>query len=353
MPSSLKRLRAQAPAPEAPDARQQARLLPNVVRALLALADERGVSGEALCRGLGFTACDLRDPALRLSHNQTRAFILRAQAQMPDPALGLAAGARQTPLSWGLTGLLMMTSATYGDAILHGLAHQSAAGAMVEHRLEEVDGEIHLVLVPHLVDLAIERFLVEVSLSCMVAVSRSLMRLDRNPLWVSVPYAAPACADAYRAFFRCPVHFDAADVRLALSPALLELPVPGYERLNCEPLSRMLANLLPLAGERPDLVASVSHRLRTSSEEPPALRDMAQLVNISDRTLRRRLSSHQTSYRALRDNARYDQARELLANSTLTIAEVAAAVGYSDARAFRRAFQRWSGQLPTDFRRTC
>lgn len=58
----------------------------------------------------------------------------------------------------------------------------------------------------------------------------------------------------------------------------------------------------------------------------------------SARTLRRRLGAQQVGYRALRDAARYERAQDLLRNSQMIVAEVAQAVGYADARAFRRAF---------------
>lgn len=65
------------------------------------------MSPERLCRGLGFIHADLLDRHLQLSHQQVRSLILRAHAITRDPALGLACGARQTPVSWGLLGLAM------------------------------------------------------------------------------------------------------------------------------------------------------------------------------------------------------------------------------------------------------
>lgn len=73
-------------------------------------------------------------------------------------------------------------------------------------------------------------------------------------------------------------------------------------------------------------------------------------MNVSERTLRRRLVAQDASYRGLRDAARYERARDLLINTELSIAEVAQALGYADARSFRRAFKRWSGELPTALR---
>ena len=74
------------------------------------------------------------------------------------------------------------------------------------------------------------------------------------------------------------------------------------------------------------------------------------MVNVSERTLRRRLGQQETTYRTLRDSTLFERAQDLLGNSDMTVAQVAELVGYSDARAFRRAFKRWSGMLPRAYR---
>ena len=91
-------------------------------------------------------------------------------------------------------------------------------------------------------------------------------------------------------------------------------------------------------------------RIRYGLQDRPSQRGLAAQVNVSERTLRRRLVAQNASYRDLRDEARYERARDLLINSELSISEVAQALGYADPRSFRRAFKRWSGELPTAFR---
>ncbi len=84
-----------------PDAHMVADIVPFTARSLLGLMeDPRSVAG-ASCRGLGFIHADLLDRHLQLSHQQVRSLILQAHAITRDPALGLACGARQTPVSWG------------------------------------------------------------------------------------------------------------------------------------------------------------------------------------------------------------------------------------------------------------
>lgn len=78
---------------------------------------------------------------------------------------------------------------------------------------------------------------------------------------------------------------------------------------------------------------------------------IAQAVYVSARSPRRQLSSQGTSYRTLRDATRFEAALDLLVHSQLSVAAIAERMGYADARSFRRAFMRWSGVLPSDYRR--
>lgn len=341
------------PSPSTLSSRQVADIVPFLARALLGLAEDRGIGAERLCRGLGFTYGDLLDRDLRLSYQQVRALILRVQQVLQEPALGIASGERQTPVSWGLPGLAMLTCETFGEAIEYGLTQQSAAGAMLHNVFELSGREAHLDVQPHHFDLEIEPFLVEENFAGAVAVVRCLVGAAFSPLRVELAFdkpAKPAHEAAYRRFFRCPVHFGAGGHRLTLESRWLEVRLPGYDRITCGLMRSQLNTLLPRPMGRTDLVESLTNRMRLGGEEVHRQADLAQMINLSERTLRRRLEAQSQSYRTLRDDTRYERARDLLLNSGLTMAEVADRVGYADARAFRRAFKRWSGVLPAEFR---
>lgn len=333
-----------------PPSRRVADIVPFLVRSLLGLAEDRGIGAERLCRGLGFTYGDLLDRDLLLSYEQVRALILRVQRVLQEPALGIASGERQTPVSWGLPGLAMMTCETFGEAIEYGLTQQSAAGAMSHHVFEISGWEAHLDVQPHQFDLEIEPFLIEENFAGAVAVARCLVGAAFSPLRVELAFDKPAHEAEYRRFFRCPVHFGAGGHRLTLESRWLASRLPGYDRITCGLLRSQLNTLLPRPLGRTDLVESLTNRMRFGGEEMHRQAELAQMINISERTLRRRLEAQSQSYRSLRDETRYERARDLLRNSALTMAEVATRVGYADARAFRRAFKRWSGMLPAEFR---
>ena len=327
-----------------------ANVVPSGARILLALIEDRGLSPDEVCRGLGFTYEELVRQDVSLSYRQMRLLIVRAQRMLGEPALGLAMGARETPISWGLPGLALLTCETYGEAVKYGLGHQQSIGALLIHLAEIRGREIRMEVRPKWFDLQIETVLVEEAFASVVAVSRCLLGSTFKPLRVDFAFQRPADEEIYRRFFQCPVRFDAGINRLTIDTHWLGARLPGYDRITSRMVREKLNTLLPIPLGRNDVVESVANRMRTGFEDHRSQRELAQMVNVSDRTLRRRLSNQEVTYRGMRDEARYERARELLANSTMSIAQIAEAVGYADARAFRRAFKRWSGSLPTEFR---
>lgn len=327
-----------------------ASLVPSGARVLLALVEDRGLSPNEVCRGLGFTYEELVRQDTSLSYKQMRLLIVRAQRMLDEPALGLAMGARETPISWGLPGLALLTCETYGEAMKYALVHQQSIGALLLYQAEMREREIRMEVRPKWFDLQIEAVLVEEAFASIVAVSRCLLGPTFSPLRVDFAFRRPADEDIYRRFFQCPVRFAAGINRLTIDAHWLGARLPGYERITSRMVREKLNSLLPVPIGRNDLIESVANRMRAGMEEPHSQKELAQMVNVSDRTLRRRLSNQKVTYRGMRDEARYECARELLDNSTMSIAQIAEAVGYADARAFRRAFKRWSGSLPTEFR---
>ena len=78
--------------------------------------------------------------------------------------------------------------------------------------------------------------------------------------------------------------------------------------------------------------------------------DIADLLTMHRRTLSRRLKGSGMGYRAITNEIRFEIARQLLEDTKVSLAQIAAALGYSEASAFTRAFRRWSGQTPTAWR---
>ncbi len=327
----------------------RADVVPLVVRALLSLVEERGLSPDRLCMGLGFTYADLVHGRTALSMAQIRQVLMRAQEQLLEPGLAIACGARQTPASWGLLGLALYTCETFSEVIAFGMSHQDGLGSLVDHGFEIVGSEVHVECYPRRFDPQFEAFTVEEDFASIVAISRVLLGDAFRPLRVEFAFDCEAPSPLYARHFRCPVRFGAIANRLSFDSHWLGTRLPSFDRIGSFQLRTQLENLVALPNARHDLVETLSAVAQRDGERLRQ-RELATRINMSERTLRRRLGKLDTSFRAVSDEARYAKAKELLARPGTTVAEVAQAVGYSDARSFRRAFKRWSGELPVDYR---
>lgn len=328
-----------------------ANVVPNVIRALMGLVVDRGFSPERLCRGLGFEYQDLLERDVRLSYRQIQQLLSRAKNMLADPELGFSVGKRQSPVSWGVSGLAMLTCETFGEAISFGVEHQNDVGAMLEH-LFSIDGkEMTVEICPKYADRATESFLIEEAFSSAVSIARHLIGEAFCPLRVDLTYPKTAYAATYQKFFRCPVHFGADSNRLVCDVAWLSVRLPSYDKITCGLLRKQLSSLLEPPVGRNDIFEFVNSRLHVALERPRTIDQVAKEVNMSERSLRRRLDEQQVSYRELLNQARFERAQDLLTNTKLNIAEIARNVGYADVRSFRRAFKRWSsGTLPSQVR---
>jgi AraC-like DNA-binding protein len=163
---------------------------------------------------------------------------------------------------------------------------------------------------------------------------------------------APESQLAIRHFFPCPVLFDAQTNSVSFSARHLDAPIVRTE----EELARFLpvapyhVVIKPVASD-----ASITARIRALlgedfREEMPSFEELTGMLNMSPRTLRRRLEKEGTSYQRIKDNARRDVAITLLSRHGMTVSDVAEWVGFSDPSAFHRSFKKWTGLSPGEYR---
>lgn len=139
--------------------------------------------------------------------------------------------------------------------------------------------------------------------------------------------------------------FGSSDNRLLLSSALASSPLPSHRPELYRSLLHQLGerHYLPrrrLADRVSDLIAEALAQGLVSRAR------IAQQLRVSEKTLERRLAARQLSFRQLLERQRYQRAKELLDDPSLTLDNIASHLGYQDASAFSRAYKRWSGQSP-------
>jgi len=162
----------------------------------------------------------------------------------------------------------------------------------------------------------------------------------------------PRFTAALRHFFPCPVRYGQPVNSVVFSARLLDAePVRDEADLN------EFLKLAPyyMVIEPQPAPSSVTHRIRELLGEDfrrdlPSFEELTGLLNMSARTLRRRLEKEGTSYQRIKDNARRDAAITMLSREGRTVSEVAEQLGFSDPSAFHRSFKKWTGQSPGSYR---
>ncbi|KUF11100.1 AraC family transcriptional regulator [Pseudoponticoccus marisrubri] len=191
----------------------------------------------------------------------------------------------------------------------------------------------------------------ECALAGLVRKARAVVRDELVVSSVCFRHGPTGDPAAHARLFGCPVQFGAAQDALILPAAMLDAP----NRLGDPALSAFLTGHLQAAFDevaRPDtLRAALAQRLpeALSTGIPPAA-SLAREMGLSERTFFRRLSEEGTSYRDVVREVQMQLARELLEGATCSIAEVAFLTGFAEQSTFGRAFKRWVGQAPAQYR---
>jgi AraC-like DNA-binding protein len=183
------------------------------------------------------------------------------------------------------------------------------------------------------------------------------LREETNGLFraESVAFAhAPDDPTEFERVLGCPVRSRAEWNGWTMTREAWELPFRRRDPILRGVLERQAAEML----SRLPVSGGLTHEVRQALISRVAGGDtrieaVARALGVSVRSLQRRLAEEGRSYHGLVDETRKDAAERYLSNSPLSIGEVAFLLGYSEAAAFHRAFKRWSGATPQEFRRRC
>ncbi|SLN13438.1 HTH-type transcriptional regulator VirS [Roseovarius albus] len=158
----------------------------------------------------------------------------------------------------------------------------------------------------------------------------------------------------YKDYFGVPVEFNADEISLVIKPEKLNARIKqanvdlfNYVQTHLSGIKKQIA----AAKEPKELKALRKAAAENAEAGVFNTASIAAAANMSVRTAQRIAAEHGTTLQALVDKVREYRALELLQDNRNDIGSIAFLLGYSDERAFRRAFQRWSGQTPSDYRR--
>lgn len=193
----------------------------------------------------------------------------------------------------------------------------------------------------------------EATLSAAVVMLRAMTETEISPLSVSFKHHAPSNLSDYTAAFRCPIHFNQTENTLTYRTVDLNMRTAkadvSINKFLVERVEEATAGI-EVSGNR--IVADIEQLIRDALPSGiPSIGKVSKHIGMSSRTLTRRLAESGIPFRELIHKTQESMARNLLLNTSRSMAEIAFQTGFSEQSAFSRAFKRWTGQSPAEYRK--
>lgn len=191
----------------------------------------------------------------------------------------------------------------------------------------------------------------ENTIASIVAMSQEVSTTEFRAKAIFFKHRSPGSAAAHERHFGCPVHFGADMDGLLIAHEVMLTPNQLGDRSISQFFDQHLEEAVSNLSEAATLERQVRDQIAQSlSEGVPTITEIAERLNLSGRTLQRRLSDRGYSFQTLVDDSRRELAKRLLKETDYPLAEIAFLTGFSEQSAFTRAFKRWAGQTPRSFR---
>jgi AraC-like DNA-binding protein len=319
---------------------------------LLACAEQAGLEREYLVAAAGLRADDLSDPDARLPFSIEIALWQLIARDLNDPGFGVRAGASLDIRDAGLLGYIMANSATLGAALQRLVRYNRVLSEAIAFEFEPTSRPQVSIAETVTAFGADMQLAVDFRLATALSAARQLTGVDLVPLQISVSYAQPSSIFEHRRFFRCPIRFARPATRVLFHERELALPIARSDEVVAGYLSayaeQMLRSLVDGTSVRERVRAALWASL---SDGRPDLAQIASVVGMSARTLQRRLAEEGTSLQGELDVIRRGMALAALRSDDAPVQDIAFLLGYTETSTFHRAFRRWTGTTPDQYRR--
>jgi len=325
----------------------QAKAVEKIANAAVA----HGVDAERLFEAVNLDASVLEDPDNRIPFAQLVALYEKAAELTGDDDFGLHIGESVNVSSFDVVGYCALNSSTLGAAFERVARYHSIWTDGALFTLESVN-EMSTIVYRY-VDTSIvkHRQDSEMTLATVTALCRRLATPQFAPLAVEFQHVAPADVSEHLRLFKCPVKFGATANRISFPSSFLSRSIAQADASLCALLDRHAEELLAKYPPRDSLIDQVRNALTDEFRGgEPSLERIAAHLSLTPRTLQRKLQELGTSYNDVLDQMRRQLAMRYLRDSQMAICEVAHLLGFSESSAFHRAFKRWTGATPKEFR---
>ena len=316
------------------------------------LLKRKGVEPSPIFEDAGIDLKTIEDPYQQIPLDRyTRLLDLAAEAS-DCPEFGLTIGINQDPAKWGAFGYLVLNSPTIGAALnnLTTFLRPWQSGTHIAYvRSGNAVGIEYSILHPAVVHKNQDA---EVSMAYVKNLVDRLAERRVQPVAVHFEHQPIADLTIYKKCFGVVPYFDQPVNCITYSKSLEDQPVRSADLQLFPVLRQHLEDMAATLPNNDDLAGSVTYQIRQLlPQRQCTLKNVSAALAIESRTLQRRLKTEGLVFAQMVEEMRQQQAMEYLENSSMELKEISFLLGYSDTSAFNKAFKKWSGKSPGQYRK--
>lgn len=330
------------------------RMYPATPVALLhdALAED-GIGSAPVLVAAALSLVQALSPETRISRHQLLAACKAVTGMDVKPSFAFRSGLRTRLTYFGMYGFALMSAPDMRTMLQVSIEQQGLTGPLVRVWAQQRGSEVVVGVDPfsHLeIDARLYRFLVELHFGVLQRGWCDLTGADFTPLRLSVTF--PRCASMLEvaASLGAEVLFAQQANAFVLDASWLGVRPQFGNLIAHTSVREACAKLAAQLQEQSGLAGRIGKSMVTDYGRIPGIGGMAAALGMSEREVRRKLRAEGTSYREICDDVRNQVAMKYLRDTALPVEAIAAAIGFDDAANFRRAFRRWTGESPVEYR---
>ncbi len=320
--------------------------------AIARAAESYGLERDTLLEQAGLDPTLLDDPLGRYPvAGMARLWAIAVEA-VRDPAFGLVVARYWHPTTFHALGFAWMASDTLEQALfrLRRYFRLVTTGAVV--RIVEQPDTSQFLLAPAPGLTAVEPPIADAAAATLNHMCRLLYGEQFFLQKLELVRPKPASMAPYKDTFACPIEFSRPEIVLHLNRGMLQERLPTANIALAHANDRLVTEYLAQINQQ-DLPTQVKTKLIDMLPSGDIREEqVAQALNLSLRSLQRRLNAHRLTFRMLLNDTRRELALVYVRSPRMSLAEVSYLLGFSEPANFTRAFRRWTGATPTEYRMT-
>ncbi len=311
-----------------------------------------GVDVDTCLLGTGITEVQLREPDTLITRSQEMCLIENLILALPDvPALGFELGLQYNIATFGIFGFAMRISRNLREAVQQALRYLPLSTAYCRFQLLSDAQVFGVSMDPDSIPQHLRQFLLERDSATALNLFRELGLAGIMVQSLDYRGPEPEYADRIKVLSGMAPRYGRAHNAIVVQREDAEIPLPMYD----VHMVRLLEDQCRAQLQRRQ-VTGVTGQIRQfilgQLGLVASMEDVAQQLEMAPRSLRRRLTEEGTTFRNIVDTERKQLAVQLLQETDMKIDELALQLGYADTASFTRAFRRWVGTSPGEYRRT-